>query len=210
MLPPKEFQRRMKEGLVIDTRPPEAFAAAHIPGAYNVWLDGVPAYGGWVASKDTRVFLVAEGRDAMEQAAVSLARIGIDSVEGILGTGMEGWRDEGLPLESIATTTPAEAARWMQEGRVHVLDVRDQYERDEKHIPGTEHRYVGHLEENLPQWAKDSEIVVHCNVGHRSGLAASILKRGGFSRIHNMLGGITAWEKLGLPLELSDEAKKEK
>lgn len=210
MLPPREFQRRMKEGLVIDTRPPEAFAAAHIPGSYNIWLDGVPAYGGWVANKDTRIFLVAEGRKAMEQAAVSLARIGIDTVEGILGTGMEGWRDEGLPLESIATTTAAETAQWMQEGRVHVLDVRDQYERDEKHIPGTGHRYVGHLEYDPPQLPKDSDIVVHCNVGHRSGLAASILKRGGFTRIHNMLGGITAWEKLGLPLELSDEAKKEK
>ena len=43
-----------------------------------------------------------------------------------------------------------------------------------------------------------------------SGLACSILKRAGFSRIHNMLGGITAWEKLELPLELSDEAKKKK
>jgi hydroxyacylglutathione hydrolase len=210
MLPPREFQRRMKEGLVIDTRPPAAFAGAHIPGAYNIWLDGVPAYGGWVANKDTRVFLVAEGREAMEQAAVSLARIGIDTVAGILATGMEGWRDEGLPLESLDTTTAAEASQWMQEGRVHLLDVRDQYEWDEKHIPGAVRRYVGDLEDHLPQWPKDSDIVVHCNVGHRSGLAASILKRSGFTRIHNMLGGITAWEKLGLPLELSDEAKKKK
>jgi hydroxyacylglutathione hydrolase len=210
MLPPREFQRRMKEGLVIDTRPPAAFAGAHIPGAYNIWLDGVPAYGGWVANKDTRVFLVAEGREAMEQAAVSLARIGIDTVAGILATGMEGWRDEGLPLESLGTTTAAEASQWMQEGRVRVLDVRDQYEWDEKHIPGAVRRYVGHLEDDLPQWPKDADIVVHCNVGHRSGLAASILKRSGFTRIHNMLGGITAWEKLGLPLELSDEAKKKK
>lgn len=210
MLPPREFQRRMREGLVIDTRLPEAFAAAHIPGSYNVWLEGVPAYGGWVANKDTRVFLVAEGRKSMEQAAVSLARIGIDSVEAILITGIEGWRDEGLPLESFATTTAIEAAHWMQEGRVHVLDVRDEYEWDEKHIPGAVRRYVGHLEDDLPPWPKDTEIVVHCNVGHRSGLAASILKRAGFTRIHNMLGGITAWEKLGLPLELSDEARKKK
>ena len=51
---------------------------------------------------------------------------------------------------------------------------------------------------------------MHCNVGHRSGLACSILQRAGFTRIHNMLGGITAWEKLELPLELSDEARKKK
>lgn len=209
VLQPSEFQHRMEEGLVIDTRSPEAFAAAHIPGAYNIWLDGVPAFGGWVADENTRIFLVADGREAMEFAVMSLARIGIDSVAGILAGGMEGWRDEGLPIESIATTSASETANWMQEGRVHVLDVRDEYEWDEKHIPGAVHHYVGHLEDTLPQLPKDSDIVVHCNVGHRSGVAASILKRNGFTRIHNMLGGITAWENLGLPLEKSDEAKKE-
>jgi len=208
VLQPKEFQHRMKEGLVIDTRSPEAFAAAHIPGAYNIWLDGVPAFGGWVANENTRIFLVADGAEAMDRAVLSLARIGIDTVEGVLANGMESWRDDGLPIESLATTSAAEAANWMQQGRVHVLDVRDEYEWNEKHIPGAVHRYVGHLEENLPLLPKDSDIVVHCNVGHRSGVAASILKRNGFTHVHNMLGGITAWEKLGLPLEKPGEAKK--
>lgn len=208
VLQPGEFQRRMREGLVIDTRSPEAFAAAHIPGAYNIWLDGVPAFGGWVANQNTRIFLVADGADAMELAVVSLARIGIDMVEGVLAKGMESWRDQGLPMESLTTTNAAETAGWMQLGQVHVLDVRDQYEWEQKHIPGAVHRYVGHLEDQLPLLPRDSDIVVHCNVGHRSSLAASILKRNGFTRIHNMLGGITAWEKLGLPLEMSDESKK--
>ena len=209
VLQPKEFQHRMKEGLVIDTRSPEAFSAAHIPGAYNIWLDGLPAFGGWVANENTRIFLVADGSEAMELAVLSLARIGIDTVEGVLAKGIEGWRDHGLPLESLGTTNASETANWMQQGRVHVLDVRDDYEWDEKHIPGAVHCYVGYLEDKLPLLPKDSEIVVHCNVGHRSGVAASILKRNGFTRIHNMLGGITAWEKLGLPLEMSDDAKKE-
>lgn len=203
-----EFQRQMKQGLVIDTRSPEAFAAAHIPGAYNIWLDGLPAFGGWVADENTRIFLVADGPEAMELAVMSLARIGLDRVEGILASGMESWRDQGLPIESIATTSAPETATWMKKGGVHVLDVRDEYEWNEKRIPGAVHRYVGHLENNLPMLAKDSNIVVHCNVGHRSGVAASILKRNGFTHVHNMLGGISAWEKLGLPLEKPGEAKK--
>jgi len=197
----------MKDGLVIDTRSPEAFAAAHIPGSYNIWLGGLPAFGGWIADENTRIFLVADGPEAMELAVLSLARIGIDTVEGILAKGIESWRDQGLPIESIATTSAPETANWMLQGRVHVLDVRDEYEWNEKHIPGAVHRYVGHLEGNLPSLPKDSEIVVHCSVGHRSGVAASILKRNGFTRIHNMLGGITAWEKLGLPLEWPGDAK---
>lgn len=201
VLQPNQFQLRMKEGVVIDTRSAEAFAAAHIPGAYNIWLEGVPAFGGWIANENSRIFLVADGLDAMELAVMSFARIGIDTVEGVLAKGMERWRDQGLLIESIATTSALETANWMQQGRVHVLDVRDEYEWNEKRIPGAVHGYVGYLEDKLPLLPKDSEIVVHCNVGHRSGVAVSILKRNGFTRLYNMLGGISAWEKLGLPLD---------
>lgn len=201
VLQPGEFQSRITEGVVIDTRSPEAFAAAHIPGAYNIWLNGVPAFGGWLADHNTRIFLVAEGLEAMELAVLSMARIGIDTVEGVLANGIESWRNQGLPFESIATTSAPEAAEWLQQGRVRIIDVRDEYEWNEKHIPGAEHHYIGHLEDNLPPLPKDSDIVVHCNVGHRSGVAASILKRNGFTAVHNMLGGMSAWEKLGLPLE---------
>lgn len=208
VLQPRDFQRRMKEGMVIDTRAPEAFAGAHIPSSYNIWLEGVPAFGGWMANENTRIFLVVESAGKTEEAITSLARIGIDSVEGVLAKSVEAWREQGLPIETIATTSAADAANWMQQGRVHVLDVRDQYEWDEKHIPGAIHKFVGYLEEDLPQLPKDSELVVHCSVGHRSGLAVSILKRHGFTRVYNMLGGMTAWEKLGLPLEKPAAAKK--
>lgn len=204
VLQPKVLQKRMKEGIVIDTRSPEAFAGAHIPGSYNIWLEGVPAFGGWVANENTRIFLVVDGAGAMEQAVKSLARIGIDSVEGVLTSGVEAWREQGLPIENIATTSAAETANWMQQGRVHILDVRDEYEWNAMHIPGAIHRYVGYLEEELPQLPKDGEIVVHCSVGHRSALAVSILKRNGYTGLYNMLGGITAWEKLALPLEKPD------
>ncbi len=208
VLQPKEFQKRMKEGLVIDIRPPESFAGAHIPSSYNIWLEGLPAFGGWVANENTRIFLVVESPDQIDQAVNSLARIGIDTVEGVLTSGVESWREQGLPIDTIATTSAVETANWMQSGRVHVLDVRDEYEWNEKHIPGAMHQFVGDLEENLPQMPKDSEMVVHCSVGHRSGVAVSILKRNGYTRVYNMLGGLTAWEKLGLPLEKPGHSKK--
>jgi hydroxyacylglutathione hydrolase len=40
---------------------------------------------------------------------------------------------------------------------------------------------------------------VTCSVGNRSSIACSILERAGFSDISNMLGGMTAWTKLGYP-----------
>ncbi len=200
VLQPRDFRERMEEGLVIDTRPPEAFAGAHIPGSLNIWLQGIPAFGGWVADATTPIFLVVDSAEAAQRAVLSLARIGIDSVAGVLTSGVETWREQGLPIDSITTTSAAEAAKWRGQEGIHILDVRDDYEWDAKHIPGAVHRYVGSLAANLPPLPRDERIVVHCSVGHRSGLAVSILKRGGFTDPCNLLGGITAWEALGLPL----------
>lgn len=44
-------------------------------------------------------------------------------------------------------------------------------------------------------------VVVTCSVGHRASLAASILRRQGFERVDNLLGGMTAWNELSLPQE---------
>jgi len=200
VLVPEVFHERAKGAVVIDTRSPDAFAGAHIPGAYNVWLEGLSTFGGWLADERTSLFLVVE-QPAMAAGAIArLARIGIDGVEGVLVNGVEAWREAGLPIESLGTTSASETALLNQDGNLYILDVRDDMEWDEKHIPGAHHSFVGYLEQNLPAVPKDRRIVAHCSVGHRSGLAVSILQRNGFTNVHNMLGGITAWEKLGLPL----------
>lgn len=201
VLAPDAFHKRVEGGVVIDTRSPEAFAGAHIPGSYNIWLEGLSAFGGWIATEQTKIFLVVGQPEKAPTAIAQLARIGIDSVEGVLVNGVEAWREQGFPIEALGTTSASEAARWNEEGALYILDVRDDMEWDEKHIPGANHTFVAYLEENLPKIPKDHRIVAHCSVGHRSGLAVSILRRNGFTNVYNMLGGITAWGKLGLPLD---------
>jgi hydroxyacylglutathione hydrolase len=201
ILTPKEFERRMKEGVAIDTRPPDAFAGAHLPGSYNIWLEGLSTFAGWVANERTPIFLIVEQPSQATTAIAKLARIGIDSVEGVLVKGVAGWREEGLPFEALGTTSAQETARWMEEGPLYVLDVRDDMEWNRYHIPNATHTYVGYLEEHPPRVPKDRRIVTHCSVGKRSGLAVSILRRQGFRQVFNMLGGLTAWKKLELPLQ---------
>lgn len=212
VLSPKEFHKVFKEGVVIDTRSPDAFAGAHIQGSYNIWLQGLSTFGGWIVNERTKVFLVVDLPADALAAATSLARIGIDSVQGVLVQGVEAWREEGFPIEALGTTSAQEVARQMQnenqKENLYILDVRDDMEWNQKHIPGGHHTFVGYLEDNLPQVAKDQQIVVHCSVGHRSGLAASILRRHGYTNVYNMLGGLTAWEASGLPLDRGSEAEK--
>jgi hydroxyacylglutathione hydrolase len=112
-----------------------------------------------------------------------------------------------LPIYGLGTISAEECANWIQDRKTNVLDVRDDNEWAKEHIPGALHTFVGHLEDSIPQLPKDSELVVHCSVGHRAGLAASILERNGFSKVYNMLGGLCAWKALDLPLEKTGDAE---
>lgn len=200
MLSPRDFQQASQDWLVIDAREPESFAGGHLPGSLNIWSDELPRFGGWMARPDAPVFLVLpEGLDP-RQAVLSLARIGIDRVEGILAGGFGAWRETGLPIERSATLTPLELQE--QAERYQTLDVREISEFEEGHIQNARHAYVGELEERLPGLGLDPEapVAVTCNTGHRSGLATSILLRHGFHDVSNLLGGVTAWKKLDLPM----------
>ncbi len=50
---------------------------------------------------------------------------------------------------------------------------------------------------------KNDNIIVYCAVGSRSALACQILVEHGFTKIYNMLGGITAWMQAEYPIYTS-------
>jgi rhodanese-related sulfurtransferase len=47
---------------------------------------------------------------------------------------------------------------------------------------------------------KNKPVVVMCRSGHRSAMAAVMLKQDGFTQVSSMEGGIQAWEQAGLPV----------
>lgn len=126
----------------------------------------------------------------------------------MLAGGFDGWRDAGLPMDRSGAIAPRDLEKNFASYRV--LDVRDDSEfEDEGHIPGASHLYVGYLEKHLsdvkPPLDKRKPVAVVCSVGHRASLATSILRRHGFEHVDNLLGGMTAWEKLELPKEKGAE-----
>lgn len=206
-LDPAEFDRASQAGaLVFDTRPPEAFSGGHLPGALGLWLAGLPLYAGWLAERDTRVLLVTASPDDVETAAQALRRIGIDRVEGFLAGGVEAWRNGGRPISTLRTTWARAVHSRLD--RLQVLDVREASEFHQGHIPGARHIYVGELPGRWQQLRLDPRqpVVVTCSVGNRANLAASLLLRAGFAQVENLLGGMTAWKALRLPLEPAADA----
>lgn len=84
---------------------------------------------------------------------------------------------------------------------VYVLDVREQYEYDEKHIPNVTLLPMSEIENRLNEIPKDKEVIVTCRSGNRSGQVTQFLTQNGFDNVHNMQGGIVAWEEAGFPVE---------
>ena len=83
---------------------------------------------------------------------------------------------------------------------VNLLDVREDYERAEYNIGGT-HIPLGKVQvmqtDEIEGW-KNSEVVVYCRSGNRSGIASAFLEQSGFGNIVNLTGGMLAWrEKFG-------------
>jgi molybdopterin/thiamine biosynthesis adenylyltransferase/rhodanese-related sulfurtransferase len=73
-----------------------------------------------------------------------------------------------------------------------VLDVREPHEYQICNIGG----YLiplNDLPKRVSELDSSREIVVHCKMGGRSAKAVDFLRQSGFSRVHNLAGGISAW-----------------
>lgn len=198
---PAALAERSQEALLLDVRSPAAFAGAHIPDSLAVWMDGLPVFGGWLATRNTPLWLVLDRDADVEEAFLHLSRIGMDGVKGALAGGFETWLAAGRPIEHSGVISPRQLSA-VRDG-LQVLDVRDEDEVAAGRIPGAHHAYVGHLEERLGELRleRDRPVAVACSVGNRASLGVSILLRHGFEDARNLLGGMKAWNALGLPTE---------
>ena len=89
-------------------------------------------------------------------------------------------------------------------GEALVVDVREQDEWDEGHIPGAVHIPRGHLESRIERAAPDRSrpILLYCSVGNRSVFAAKTLAELGYEDVVSLSGGFTDWKRNGLPVLL--------
>jgi rhodanese-related sulfurtransferase len=72
-----------------------------------------------------------------------------------------------------------------------ILDVRTQAEYDSGHIQNTTLIPVTELASRIDELNKERETLVYCGSGGRSATASQMLVDNGFSKVCNMLGGIT-------------------
>ena len=101
------------------------------------------------------------------------------------------------------TITADEAREMIEKSGVVIIDVRTPAEYGGGHIYGARNIDIHHstFEEQIRILDPSASYLVYCELGGRSSKAVSRLNELGFSNVHNLAGGITAWKKSGLPVE---------
>ena len=95
--------------------------------------------------------------------------------------------------ESEEITVKELKARMDRGEDLTVIDVREPYEYAIARIPGTKLIPLGQIEERAGELDPNTDIILQCRSGKRSADALNRLKARGFTRLKNLVGGITAW-----------------
>jgi rhodanese-related sulfurtransferase len=123
-------------------------------------------------------------------------------------------------LEHVPEMMPWDLEERLQENPdILILDVREPYEYDLMHIPGSMAVPRGILEtacewdyeETIPELvkARDREIVVACRSGYRSVMAARAMQELGYKNVTSLKTGLRGWNDYEQPLQDSLSKKVE-
>ena len=180
---------------VLDVRDPADFEGAHLVGSINIGLGGSYAtWAGTMLERDKPIVLLAEpGRE--QEAAIRLGRIGFDSVAGYLDGGMQALATRPDLVRRTERITAATLAEQLATSVPPVvLDVRTPREWQGKHIAGSLNIPLHQLLGRLQEVPRHQPLVLHCQSGYRSAIAASVLERHGITTGADLVGGFAAWE----------------
>jgi rhodanese-related sulfurtransferase len=135
------------------------------------------------------------------EAMIRLARVGFENVVGYLDGGIDGWKNAGGSIQSIAAAEPSDMKGYIDQG-YEILDVRKPGEFEIGHIKGAVNIHLQILDKELNQLDKNKNYLIHCAGGYRSMIACSIMKKHGFRNTINIYRGFNGiLESAGLEIE---------
>jgi rhodanese-related sulfurtransferase len=117
-----------------------------------------------------------------------------------------GWGICAEPTENGPVVKIEVAERQIAEG-IQLLDVRTLEEWNDGYLRGAKLLDVsaeGFVEKATKLLDRDKPLLVYCRSGKRSERAASLLRAAGFSKVHEIEGGMLAWQAAGKPVVRKD------
>ena len=174
--------------VLVDTRPVEAVHRGTVRDALSLPNPGkVASHGAWAYDPEqdsAPIVLLAEDGEKAHRLWDHLVRVGIDQVVGYVRS------IEGLPSSTPLRLSPADLD---SAGHVVLLDVRSKGEFADGHIPGARQLNAGKVLWNQDALPRQRVIVTYCQTGIRNSVAASALRRAGFT-IAELEGSYAGWQ----------------
>ncbi len=107
-----------------------------------------------------------------------------------------------LPPDQVFYVSPAEIKDWRDANKAVIVDVREENEWAEAHIPGAILMPLSTFDPSAIPDPGDKHLVFHCRSGRRCGLAAEKAVAAGYTGIiKRMEGGFLAWDAAGFDSE---------
>lgn len=195
---------------IVDVRSASAFAAGHVPGTLSIpYGRSFTTWAGWLLPYDADIWLLTDesavgdlAPAVVRNAVRDLALIGLDRVAGWFdGAALAGFPSAGRTLGTVAQVDVRTFATRRERDSLQLIDVRGAAEFTAGHLPGSTNIPVGLLSQSLHALDAQRPVIVQCQTGGRSAIAASVLMRAGRTDVHNLVGGFVAWRDAGLPIE---------
>jgi hydroxyacylglutathione hydrolase len=204
----EEVLRLKNQGAqLLDVRDAIDFEGAHLAGAINIGIQGKYAtWSGTMLDHKHPIVVIAENRQE-EEAVMRLGRIGFDNVAGYLHEGMDALRDRPDLVAKIERITAVALSEQLGTSAAPtVVDVRSEKEWAAGHLAGSVNIPLTHLRERAAEIAKNRPVVVHCEGGYRSAIAASVLAQASRLDVLDLVGGFKAWAASKLPVQVETTA----
>ncbi|QIV95832.1 rhodanese-related sulfurtransferase [Allofrancisella inopinata] len=211
------------DGLLIDTREESEFANGYIPNSIHISKGLIECrIEQLIPNKNLKMYFYCGGGFRSALVTELLQSMGYKNVISVDG-GWRAWNTKNYPIITSENFKPTEYIKLINNAKSNikeisaaalynmykdksldgiVIDVREDSEFSQLHIPGATHLSKGQIEvkiENLiPN--KAQKIYLYCGSGYRSALAAFNLQKMGYTTVVSVNGGIQDWVNNNYPI----------
>ena len=194
-LEPEAIAGALRDGIVVDVRPLQAYADAHVAGTLNIPLiKAFTKWAGWLLAYDRDLYLIAPDARVANEAQRALQSIGLDRVRGVFGPDAIAAAQAAGTARKIKRVPIGESPALQRTGTV-IVDVREMDEWGAGHIDGAQNLPLGTLLSTAAVLDRSTPLALHCEGGTRSAIGAALLEQMGFSDVTDLTGGWTEWNK---------------
>jgi hydroxyacylglutathione hydrolase len=191
-LPIQDFIAAMQKenALIIDTRLPDYFELGHIITSLNICNN--KAYKGTIKNitpLNKPVLILCKAKEE-EESYKNLTKLGFSNILGYLEGSIEAWIGQNQKFDMVISISSEELALDSKHNPTAIIiDVRTKEEFDVLHVFNAVNIPLENLTVELAKLNKTQETLIYSNTGYTSMLAASLLKKNGFTNVKNVWGG---------------------